>query len=314
MDLTSAPLRLPALRLDGDLMHIPTRPLRLDNVTNPQICPHRGNASAPSPPHRVQPQDQEHGQAVKEVIAERRQVIKATFRGLVEAARPDLGPAHPALQPPQPSCLPQLNIRDPQLLAQIKDAMELLAKVTQQRLACGHAQGAGRGALAGGQQRPQRKRNEDHHEHQEFYRHPGRFISWWCKAVGVVEGGEHKWRLPPNSVLRQPRCVAEVAMHRRLLGLPAHYKPATHIAVGVDPGVTQAIKAGHAKRHPATGQVLRKWEWELSKGQQKHDSGLTKAKQDTARCFDEVPSGLVGKSAIDVGLAVIKGATEDATT
>ncbi|KAJ9532369.1 hypothetical protein QJQ45_010446 [Haematococcus lacustris] len=31
------------------------------------------------------------------------------------------------------------------------------------------------------------------------------------------------------------------------------------------------------------GQVLRQWEWELTKGQLKHDSGLTKAKQDTAR-------------------------------
>ncbi|KAJ9505315.1 hypothetical protein QJQ45_030003 [Haematococcus lacustris] len=36
-------------------------------------------------------------------------------------------------------------------------------------------------------------------------------------------------------------------------------------------------------RDPVTGQVLRQWEWELSKGQLKHDSGLTKAKQDTAR-------------------------------
>ncbi|KAJ9509668.1 hypothetical protein QJQ45_011337 [Haematococcus lacustris] len=33
------------------------------------------------------------GQAVKEVIAQRRQVIKAALRGLVEAARPDLSPA-----------------------------------------------------------------------------------------------------------------------------------------------------------------------------------------------------------------------------
>ncbi|KAJ9517997.1 hypothetical protein QJQ45_004358 [Haematococcus lacustris] len=62
------------------------------------------------------------------------------------------------------------------------------------------------------------------------------------------------------------------------------FSPASHIAVGVDPGVTQAIKAAHvhAKRAPATGQVLRQWEWELTKGQLKHDSGLTKAKQDTA--------------------------------
>ncbi|KAJ9523556.1 hypothetical protein QJQ45_007273 [Haematococcus lacustris] len=61
----------------------------------------------------------------------------------------------------------------------------------------------------------------------EFYRHPQRFINTWAKAVGVVGGGfskeakkhflrlvlgrldysqpdrEHKWRLPPNSVLRE---------------------------------------------------------------------------------------------------------------
>ncbi|MGQ3286096.1 hypothetical protein, partial [Bosea sp. (in: a-proteobacteria)] len=37
------------------------------------------------------------------------------------------------------------------------------------------------------------------------------------------------------------------------------------------------------QRDQVTGQVLRQWEWELSKGQLKHDSGLTKAKQDTAR-------------------------------
>ncbi|GFH31196.1 hypothetical protein HaLaN_30184, partial [Haematococcus lacustris] len=127
MNLTSAPLRLPALRLGGDLMHIPTRPLRLDNVTKSLRCPRGGNESAPSPPRGVQPappkltddatqcaprdiatpcikscracasgsgqQDQGLGQAVKVVIAERRQVIKAALRGLVEAARPDLNPA-----------------------------------------------------------------------------------------------------------------------------------------------------------------------------------------------------------------------------
>ncbi|KAJ9515355.1 hypothetical protein QJQ45_006626 [Haematococcus lacustris] len=44
MDPTSAPLRLPAFRLDGHLMHIPTRPLRLDNVTKSLRCSRRGNA------------------------------------------------------------------------------------------------------------------------------------------------------------------------------------------------------------------------------------------------------------------------------
>ncbi|GFH22107.1 hypothetical protein HaLaN_19518 [Haematococcus lacustris] len=39
-----------------------------------------------------QQEDEGQGQGEQEVIAERRQVIKAAFRGLVEAARPDLSP------------------------------------------------------------------------------------------------------------------------------------------------------------------------------------------------------------------------------
>ncbi|KAJ9517605.1 hypothetical protein QJQ45_025050 [Haematococcus lacustris] len=499
-------------------------------------------------------QDQEQGQAVKQVIAERRQVIKAGLRGLVEAALPDLSPAQvdavvaevnkrmtmgskqcvmaavlclsvllqsflgqptpgfpaagPAPGPPPPpdpayppyvhprratrtsprsaaapSQLPppvQLGIWDPQLLVQIRDALDLLTKasVLEHLMRGPHHSGIKLlpGEVAVFEQPSNawlvamlRQLDEVHLRGdgntlnanatkiitsiQEFYRHPGRFIRWWCKAFGVVEGGfsramkkqfpqlvlgrldyslpdrEHKWRLPPNSELRQPRWKEEVRMHRRLLGLPAtwregqdsiekggagrlplekrvryalfvnrslegwqtpndtcprpftmlpmvgvrarhfviddrvlhglltdlgmtdltvlgfeadslphwqkfiqysqlqnsgwefarrvetdgvsisvhfvrsqavtepvelpfigrkltatsDYNPATHIAVGVDPGVTQAIKAGHAQRHAVTGQVLRQWEWELSKGQVKHDSGLTKAKQDTAR-------------------------------
>ncbi|KAJ9529151.1 hypothetical protein QJQ45_007817 [Haematococcus lacustris] len=109
-----------------------------------------------------QDQGQGQGQAVKVVIAERRQVIKAALRSLVEAAQPDLSPAEvdavvaevnkrmtmgskqcvlaavlclpvllqsflaPAqLPPPVP-----LGIWDPKLLAQIKDAMELLTKAS----------------------------------------------------------------------------------------------------------------------------------------------------------------------------------------
>ncbi|KAJ9522047.1 hypothetical protein QJQ45_005104 [Haematococcus lacustris] len=500
-------------------------------------------------------QDQGQGQAVKKVIAERRQVIKAALRGLVEAAQPDLSPAEvdavvaevnkrmtmgskqcvlaavlclsvllqsflgqptrgfpaaagPAPGPPPPldpahppyahpriatrssprtaaapAQLPppvQLGIWDPQLLAQIKDAMELLTKasVLEHLMRGPHHLGIRLlpGEVAAFEQPssawPVAMLQQLDEEHltgdgnslnanatkvitsiQEFYRHPGRFIGLWCKAVGVVEEGfsrtmkkhfpqlvlgrldyslpdrQHKWRLPPNSVLRQPRWREEVAKHRRLLGLPAtwregqdsigkggagrlpsekrvryalfvnrslegwqtphdtcprpftmlpmvgvrarhfviddrvlhgvltdlgmttltrsqfeadslphwqkfiqysqlqnsgwefarrvetdgvsisvhfvrsqevtepvelpfigrkltatsDYDPTTHIAVGVNPGVTQAIKAGHAQWHQVTGQVLRQWEWELSKGQLKHDSGLTKAKQDTAR-------------------------------
>ncbi|KAJ9504761.1 hypothetical protein QJQ45_023661, partial [Haematococcus lacustris] len=494
------------------------------------------------------------GAGCQVVTAERRQVIKACLRGLVEAALPDLSPAQvdaivaeinkrmtmgskqcvlaavlclsvllqsflgqptpgfpaagPAPGPPlppdpayppyahpriatrssprtaaAPAQLPppvQLGIWDPQLLAQIKDAMELLTKasVIEHMMRGPHHHGSRLlpGEVAAFEQPssawPVAMLEQLDEEHltgdlnslnanatniitsiKEFYRHPGRFIRWWCKAVGVVEEGfsrtmkkhfpqlvlgrldysppdpKHRWRLPANSMLRQPRWKEEVAKHRRLLGLPATWREGqdsigkggagrlplekrvryalfvnrslegwqtphdtcprpftmlpmvgvrarhfviddrvlhgvltdlgmttltrsqleadslphwqkfiqysqlqnsgwdfarrvetdgvsisvhfvrsqavtepvelpfigrkltatsdfsavTHIAVGVDPGVTQAIKAGHAQRHQVTGQVLRQWEWELSKGQLKHDSGLTKAKQDTAR-------------------------------
>ncbi|GFH07626.1 hypothetical protein HaLaN_02456 [Haematococcus lacustris] len=96
-------------------------------------------------------QDEEQGQAVKEVIAERRQVIKAALRGLVEAAPPDLSPAevdavvaevnkrmtmgskHSPRSAAAPAQLPppvQLGIWDPQLLVQIRDAMELITKAS----------------------------------------------------------------------------------------------------------------------------------------------------------------------------------------
>ncbi|KAJ9524793.1 hypothetical protein QJQ45_024424 [Haematococcus lacustris] len=493
------------------------------------------------------------GSGQQEVVGERRQVIKAAIRGLVEAALPDLSPAQvdavvaemnkrmtmgskqccltavlclsmllqsflgqptagfPAAgpapgppPPPDPACPPythprpatrispryaaapaqlpppvQLNILDPKLLAQIKDAMELLttARVLEHLMRGPHHSGIKLlpAEVAVFEQPssawPVAKLTELDEVHltgdgnslnanatkvitsiNEFYRHPGRFIKWWGKAIGVVEGGfsraaqkhfpqlvlgrldyslldrEHRWRLPVNSVLRQPRWVAEVAKHRSLLGLEARwlegvdcigkggagrlplekrvryalfvnrslegwqqhgtcprpftmlpmvgvrarhfviddrvlhgvladlgmttltraqveadslpqwqrfiqysqlqnngwdfarrvqtdgvsisvhfvrsqvvrepvelpfigrqltatsdFNPTTHIAVGVDPGVTQAIKAGHAQRDPVTGQVVRQWEWELCKGQLKHVSGLTKAKQDTAR-------------------------------
>ncbi|KAJ9509109.1 hypothetical protein QJQ45_001598 [Haematococcus lacustris] len=221
---------------------------------------------------------------------QRRQVIKAALRGLVEAARPDLSPAQvdavvaevnkrmtmgskqcvlaavPCLPvllqsflgqptpgfpaagpapgpppPPDPACPPyahprlatrssprtaaapaqlpspvQLNIWDPQLLAQIRDAMELLTKasVLEHLMHGPHHRGI---RLLPGEvdvfEQPSsawpvamlKELNEVHllgdlntlnanatkiiTSIQEFYRHPGRFIGWWCKAVGVVEGG-----------------------------------------------------------------------------------------------------------------------------
>ncbi|KAJ9509845.1 hypothetical protein QJQ45_011555 [Haematococcus lacustris] len=208
--------------------------------------------------------------------AERRQVIKAALRGLVEAARPDLSPAQvdavvaevnkrmtmgskqcvlaavlclavllqsflgqptpgfPAAgpapgppPPPDPACPPyahprlatrsspptaaapaqlpspvQLNIWDPQLLAQIRDAMELLTKasVLEHLMRGPHHRGIrllpvailkelDEVHLLGDLNTLNANATKIITSIQEFYRHPGRFIGWWCKAVGVVDGG-----------------------------------------------------------------------------------------------------------------------------
>ncbi|MGQ3286083.1 hypothetical protein, partial [Bosea sp. (in: a-proteobacteria)] len=168
-----------------------------------------------------------------------------------------------------------LNIWDPKLLAQIKDAMELLTKasVLEHLMRGPHHSGIKLlpGEVAVFEQASSawliamlKQLDEEHLRGglnslnanatpiitsiNEFYRHPGRFIKWWCKAIGVVEGGfsrtmkkhfpqlvlgrldysqpdpQHRWRLPANSMLRQPRWKEEVAKHRRLLGLPATWR------------------------------------------------------------------------------------------
>ncbi|KAJ9531807.1 hypothetical protein QJQ45_021960 [Haematococcus lacustris] len=223
------------------------------------------------------------GSGQQEVVGERRQVIKAAIRGLVEAARPDLSPAQvdavvaemnkrmtmgskqccltavisprsaaaPAqLPPPVP-----LNIWDPKLLAQIKDAMELLttARVLEHLMRGPHHSGikllpvevAVFEQPSSSWPVAKLKELDDMHltgdgnslnanattistSIGEFYRHPGRFIKWWGKAIGVVEGGfsrnaqkhfpqlvlgrldyslpdrERKWRLVPCSLRLAP--------------------------------------------------------------------------------------------------------------
>ncbi|GFH33521.1 hypothetical protein HaLaN_32905, partial [Haematococcus lacustris] len=81
--------------MDGDLMRPPSRTPRLDGVAKSLRCHRQANASArhPRASGSGQHEDEGQGQGEQEVIAERRQVIKAAFRALVEAARPDLSPA-----------------------------------------------------------------------------------------------------------------------------------------------------------------------------------------------------------------------------
>ncbi|KAJ9512463.1 hypothetical protein QJQ45_013027 [Haematococcus lacustris] len=73
-----------------------------------------------------QQEDEGQGQGEQEVIAERRQVIKAAFRGLVEAERPDLSPEE------VDAVVAQLDIEDSNLLPQIKAAMDLLTNASVQ--------------------------------------------------------------------------------------------------------------------------------------------------------------------------------------
>ncbi|KAL6756215.1 hypothetical protein V8C86DRAFT_112923 [Haematococcus lacustris] len=156
--------------------------------------------------------------------------------------------AAPAQLPPPPL---QLGIWDPKLLPQIKAAMDLLttASVLEHLMRGPHHRGIRLlpSEVAVFEQAssawPVAKLQELDEVHllgdinslnanattistsiTEYYRHPQRFIKWWGKAVGVMEGGfsrdaqkhfpqlvlgrldysrpdrEHKWRLPPNSV------------------------------------------------------------------------------------------------------------------
>ncbi|KAJ9504596.1 hypothetical protein QJQ45_030498 [Haematococcus lacustris] len=198
------------------------------------------------------------GSGQQEVVGERRQVIKAAIRGLVEAALPDLSPAQiDAVEaevnkrmtnaapgpppPPDPACPPyphprlatrsspgsaaapaqlpppvQLNILDPKLLEQIKDAMELLttARVLEHLMRGPHHSGIKLlPAEVAVFEQPSSawpvamlKQLDEVHltgdgnslnanattistSINELYRHPGRFIKWWGKAIGAVEGG-----------------------------------------------------------------------------------------------------------------------------
>ncbi|KAJ9527118.1 hypothetical protein QJQ45_025165 [Haematococcus lacustris] len=262
-------------------------------------------------------QDQGQGQVAKVVIAERRQVIKAALRGLVEAALPDLSPAQvdaivaevnkrmtmgskqcvlaavlclsvllqsflgqptrgfPAAgpapgppPPPDPACPPyahpriasrssprtaaapaqlpppvQLGIWDPQLLVQIRDAMELLTKasVIEHMMRGPHHHGIRLlpGEVAAFEQPSSawpvamlKQLDEEHltgdgnslnanattiiTSMQEFYRHPGRFIRWWCKAVGVVEPATVDWDCGPEPDPK-PEKVAPIGRDVRML-------------------------------------------------------------------------------------------------
>ncbi|KAJ9506711.1 hypothetical protein QJQ45_030467 [Haematococcus lacustris] len=447
--------KMPADAARGAYLAPITCPMPPKRKRKRPVTPAQGAAGASG---SGQQEDEGQGQGEQEVIAERRQVIKAAFRALVEAARPDLSPAQ------VDAVVAQLDIEDPTLLPQIRAAMDLLTNASVQEHLMRGPHHRGIMLLPGDINSLNANATKIITSITEYYRHPQRLITWWAKAVRVVEGGfskeaqkhfpqlvqgrldysqpdrEHNWRLPPNSVLRQDRWREEVVRHRSLLGLPAEweagvesigkgvagwlplenrvryvmfvnrsleawqtaphakphgnshrrrtcprpftmlpmvgvrarhfviddrvlcglladlgqdtltrakfeadslphwqrfiqysqlqnsgwefarrvetdgvnvsvhfvrsqavhepvelpfigreltatsdYSPATHIAVGVDPGVTQVIKAAHAQWHPVTGQVVRQWEWELTKGQLKHDSGLTKAKQDTAR-------------------------------
>ncbi|KAJ9518988.1 hypothetical protein QJQ45_026166 [Haematococcus lacustris] len=358
-------------------------------------------------------------------------VLLSSFLGQPSPAQPTqdfpaAGPAPGPPPPPDPACPPyahprvatrtsprtaaapaqlpppvQLDIWDPQLLAQIKNAMQLLTKASVLehlmrgphhpgiRLLPGEVavfeQPSSAWPVAMLQQLDEVHLTGDGNSLnanattiitsiQEFYRHPGRFINKWGKAMGVVglegcqtaphakpHGNRHLPRTCPRpftmlpmvgvrarhfviddrvlhgvltdlgmTTLTRDQLQADSLPHwqkfiqysqlqnsgwdfaRRVetdgvsvsvhfvrnqvvkepvephcigceLTATSDFSAATHIAVGVDLGVTQAIKAAHAMRDLVTGQVVRQWEWELTKGQLKHDSGLTKAKQDTAR-------------------------------
>ncbi|KAJ9527903.1 hypothetical protein QJQ45_005634 [Haematococcus lacustris] len=63
------------------------------------------------------------------------------------------------------------------------------------------------------------------------------------------------------------------------------FDPDTQIGVGIDPRVTQAVSAASGVWDPVTGQLVadKLAQWNLTKGQVKHASGLSNARRVTER-------------------------------
>ncbi|KAJ9527605.1 hypothetical protein QJQ45_025877 [Haematococcus lacustris] len=106
-----------------------------------------------------QQEDEGKGQGEQEVIAERRQVIKAAFRGLVEAARPDLSP----------------------------EEVDAVVAQVNQRMTMGSMQCCLRIRLLPGEV-AMFEQPSSAWPVAKLQELDQRFITWWAKAVGVVEG------------------------------------------------------------------------------------------------------------------------------
>ncbi|KAJ9534290.1 hypothetical protein QJQ45_007037 [Haematococcus lacustris] len=229
-------------------------------------------------------QVQGQGQAAKVVIAERRQVIKAGLRGLVKAALPDFSPA-------QVDAI--LDIWDPQLLVQIKNAMELLTNATvlehmmrgphhrNIRLLPGEEavfeQPSSAWPVAMLKQQDEVHLTGDGNSLNanatkiitsitEYYRHPGRFIKWWGKAVGVVEGGfsraaqKHLPQLVLGRVMAKKKRKGtietdsvSVCVHYTRLHPPPPAPPPAAIS---NSGPSAAAAAAHAVGLPHIGKAI----------------------------------------------------------
>ncbi|KAJ9516826.1 hypothetical protein QJQ45_027237, partial [Haematococcus lacustris] len=222
-----------------------------------------------------QQDDEGKGQGDKEVVGQRRQVIKAAFRGLVEAARPDLSPAQVDAVVSEVNKRTTMGSKQCCLAAVLCLSMMLQSFLgpppppdpacppyTHPRLA---TRSSPRSAAAPTQLPPLVQL--DILDPKVFEQ----LSDAWPVAM-LKELGEEHLQGDGNS----PNADATK--------ISTNITSTTGTQGASSAGVTQAIKAAHAQRHAVTGQVLRKWEWELTKGQVKHDSELIKAKQDTARC------------------------------
>ncbi|KAJ9531370.1 hypothetical protein QJQ45_006823 [Haematococcus lacustris] len=232
-------------------------------------------------------------------------LLLQSFLGQPSPAQPTrdflaAGPAPGPSPPPDPACPPyahprlatrssprtaaapaqlpppvQLDIWDPQLLVQLKNAMELLtnASVIEHMMRGPHHRGIR--LLPGDGNSLNANATNIITSIKEFYRHPGRFINRWGKVVGVVEGGFSR-----GMKLQFPQLV--LASYIQNSGWEFARRVETDgVSISVHFVRSQAVN--EPVELPSRWGGIRQWEWELTKGQLKHDSGLTKAKQDTAR-------------------------------
>ncbi|KAJ9533357.1 hypothetical protein QJQ45_026405, partial [Haematococcus lacustris] len=252
-----------------------------------------------------QQEDEGQGQGEQEVIAERRQVIKAAFRALVEVAQPDLSPAQVdavVAQVNQRMTMSSMRCCLASVMSLTMLLQSFLGQPTPGFPAAGPApcpppppdpacppyahprlptRRSPRSASPPARLPPPVQLDIEDPNLLPQIKAAMDLLTNASVQEHLMHGPHHRGiRLLPGevAVFEQPSSAWPVAKLQELdqVHLQGDINSLNANATTIITSITEYY------RHPQRF-ISWQWEWELTKGQLKHDSGLTKAKKDTAR-------------------------------